>query len=89
MSWVRPDPESFPDLPHTPVNPRLYDVGSWSEAWYKVYRARRVLNPGPVVCESITLSARTQLLLHAVGCVFAPQMGHALDNRLRGTTCWH
>ena len=32
----------------------------------KKYRTNRFLNPGPVVCESITLSARPQLLLYRI-----------------------
>ena len=31
--------------------------------WVRPYCTQRVLNPGPVVCESITLSARPQLPL--------------------------
>ena len=41
----------------------------------RTYRAKRVLNQGPVVCEFVTLSARPQLLL----CVdrFAPEAIHS------------
>ena len=63
MSWVRPDREIIlPDLPHTSEHSAVYG-GSRSEALLKVYRTHRVLNPGPVVCESITLTARPQMLL--------------------------
>ena len=55
--------KSFPDLPHTPANSQLdavMVVNSWKLS--RKYRTNRVLNPGPVVCESITLSARPQRL---------------------------
>ena len=58
MSWVRPDRD-------TPANAQLYDavmvVASLKLG--RKYRANRVLNSGPVVCESITLSAHPKLLL--------------------------
>ena len=50
----------FLDLPQTLVNAQLYDavmVVNQSEAWYEVYRTHWTLTPGPVACESITLSA--------------------------------
>ena len=56
-----PTGKSFPDLPHTPAYAQLYD-GSQLEAPYKEYCALRVLNPRSVICKSIMLSARPQLL---------------------------
>ena len=55
---------SFPDLPHTPGNAQLNDAFNLvvSQKLGRKFRTNRVLNPGPVVCESITLSARPQLL---------------------------
>ena len=49
--------------PHTPANAQLDAVMVVnSQKLNRKYRANRVLNPGPVVCESSTLSARPQLL---------------------------
>ena len=60
MSWVRPDWEI---LPHTPANAQLDAVMVVnSRKLSRKYRTNRVLNPGPVVCESSTLSARPQRL---------------------------
>ena len=56
--------KSFPDLPHTPANAQLdavMVVNSWKLS--RKYRTNRVLNPGHVVCECSTLSARPQRLL--------------------------
>ena len=56
LSW-----KSFPDLPHTTANAQLdavMVVNSWK--FSRKYYTNQVLNPGPVVCESITLSARPQ-----------------------------
>ena len=50
----------FPDLPHAPANAQLYDAVMVAVS-QKI--GRQVLNTGPIVCESITLSARPQLLL--------------------------
>ena len=59
MSWVRPD------LPHTPANAQLDAVIVVnSRKLSRKYRTNRVLNPGPMVCESSTLSARPQRLPH-------------------------
>ena len=66
MSWVRPDREILPrPYTHTGECSTLWCCygGSQSEARWKVYRTHWVLNPGPVVCESITLSTSPQLLL--------------------------
>ena len=55
--------KSFPDLPHTPANAQLDAVMVVnSRKLSRKYRTNRVLNPGPVVCESSTLSARPQRL---------------------------
>ena len=56
--------KSFPDLPHTPANAHLYDAVMVvvSGKLGIEYRTNPVLNSGPVACESITLSARPQLL---------------------------
>ena len=64
LSWVIPERESYPDPPHTPANAQLYDAVMVvvSRKLGRKYRTNRVLNPGPVVCEFITLSARPQLL---------------------------
>ena len=63
MSWVRPAWEILPDLPHTPANAQLDAVMVVnSRKLSRKYRTNRVLNPGPVVCESSTLSARPQRL---------------------------
>ena len=51
------------DLPHTPANAQLDAVIVVnSRKLSRKYRTNRVLNPGPVVCESSTLSARPQRL---------------------------
>ena len=59
MSLVKPTGKSFPDLPHKQANDQLYDavmvVGS--QKLGRKYRTIRILNLGPVVCESSTLSA--------------------------------
>ena len=55
MSWVRPDREILPDLPHTQVNAQLYDadmVVVSRKLGREGIRTHRVLNPGTVVCES-------------------------------------
>ena len=63
MSWVRSDREITPDLPHTPANAQLYDA-----VMVVVRRSGEIvafppsLQPGPVVCEFIPLSAHP--LLH-------------------------
>ena len=55
--------KSFPDLLHTPANAPLDAVMVVnSRKLRRKYCTNRVLNPGPVVCESITLSARPQRL---------------------------
>ena len=53
LSW-----KSFPDLPHTPANAQLYDADMVvvSRKPGIKYSTHQVLNPGPVVCKSITLS---------------------------------
>ena len=66
LSWVR----SFPDLPHTPANAQLYDAVMVSRKLSRKYRTNRILNPGPVVCQSITLFARPQLLLWTFGITY-------------------
>ena len=66
MSWVRPDQEILPDLPHTPANAqvmRLWCCYGGSQKFGRKRTALAVLNLGPVECESITLYARPQLLL--------------------------
>ena len=62
MSWVRHNQEILiPDLPHTPANTQLDAIMvAISRKLGRKHRTKRVLNPGPVVCESITLSARPQ-----------------------------
>ena len=64
MSWVRPVREIHPLLPHTTVNAQLYDAVMVvvSKKLGRRNLTNRDLNPGHVVCESITLSARPQLL---------------------------
>ena len=65
MPWVRSDREILPrPSAHTSKRSTFWCwyCGSQSEAQKKVYRTHQVLNPGTVVCKSITLSARTQLL---------------------------
>ena len=58
MSW-----EILPDLSHTPANAQLDAVMVVnSRKLSRKYHTNWVLNPGPVVCESSTLSARPQLL---------------------------
>ena len=61
MSWVRPVREIHP---HTPANAHLYDTVMMIVSWKfgRKYRTNQVLNPGPVICESIALSAHPQLL---------------------------
>ena len=64
MSWIRPNWEILPDLPHTPANAQLNDavmVVAIRKLGRK-YPSNRVLNLGPVVCKSITLSAHPQQL---------------------------
>ena len=67
MFWVRPDREILPKpSTHTPVKRSTLWCcygGCQSEAQYKVYRTHWVLNPGSVVCEYISLSTRSLLLL--------------------------
>ena len=57
MSWVRLD------LPLTPANAQLYDavMVAVSQKLDRKYHTNWVLNPGPVVSKSITLSAHQQL----------------------------
>ena len=64
MSWVRPDREILPrPSTHTPANAQLDAVMVViNRKLGRKYRTNGVLNPGPMVCESITLSARPQLL---------------------------
>ena len=53
MSWVRPDLEVLPDLPHTTANAQLDAVMVViSRKLARKYRTNQVLNPGPLVCES-------------------------------------
>ena len=60
MSWVRPNRETLPrSSTHTHQRKLNLMLSWWSS---RKYRTNRVLNPGPVVCESITLSARPQRL---------------------------
>ena len=66
MSWWDPTGKSFHDLPHTPANAQRDAVMVViSRKLGRKYRTIRVLNAGPVVCESITLSAHPQRLLHS------------------------
>ena len=53
-----------PSLTHTPANAHLYDAVMVvvSRKLARKYHTNRVLILGPVVCESITLSTRPQLL---------------------------
>ena len=69
MSWVRPDREILPrPSTHTPANAQLDVVMVVnSRKLSRKYRTNRVLNPGPVVCESSTICARPQRLPGAVG----------------------
>ena len=64
MSWVTPDREIIPrPSTHTPANAQLdAAIVVNSRKLNRKYRTNRVLNPGPVVCESSTLSARPQRL---------------------------
>ena len=61
--------KSFPKLPHTPANSQLYDnyIVVVSRKLGRKYSTNRVLNPRPLVCESITLFDRPQLLLMKLG----------------------
>ena len=63
MSWVRPDREILP-RPSTHTSNAQVDAAIVvnSRKLSRKYRTNRVLNPGPVVCESSTLSARPQRL---------------------------
>ena len=64
MSWVRLD-RAILHRPstHTPTNALLDAVMVVnSRKLGRKYRTNRVLNPGPVVCESMTLSVRPQRL---------------------------
>ena len=61
MSWVRLTGKYLPDLQHTPGEAKFYDAVMVIVS-QKLDRKYRVLNPGPVVCESITQSAHPQLL---------------------------
>ena len=56
--------KAFTDFLHTQANAQLYDAVRVvvSRQLGRMYRINQVLNPGPVVCESITLSARSRLL---------------------------
>ena len=55
--------KSFPDIPQTPANAQLDALMVVnSRKLSRKYHTNRVLNRGPVVCESITLSARPQRL---------------------------
>ena len=49
---------------HTPANAQLYDAGMVvvSRKLGRKYRTNQVLNPGPVVCKSLSISAHPQLL---------------------------
>ena len=63
-SWVRPDRDILPDLPqleaNAPFNDAVSVVVRQKLGWNCT---RQVLNPGPVVYEPITPSARLQLFL--------------------------
>ena len=52
-------------LPRPSTHSELYNGGMVVVSWElgRKYRTHRVVNPGPAVCEFITLSARLQLLL--------------------------
>ena len=55
--------KSFRDLPHTPANAQFDAVMVVnSRKLSRKYRTNRVSNPGPVVCESSTISTRPQRL---------------------------
>ena len=60
MSWVRLDQEILP-RPSTHTS-KLFDTDrvEVSQKAARKYRTNLVLNPGPVMCKSITLSARPQ-----------------------------
>ena len=64
MSWVRPEWEM---LPRSSTHPSKHstDSGMVVVSWKlgRKFSISRVLNPVPVVCESITQSARLQLLI--------------------------
>ena len=97
MSWVRPDQEILPDLPQTPANAQFYNAVMVvvSRKLGRKYHTNRVLNPGPVMCESITLSARPQLLpgfghTHVIRIMYPTYMdkttalaGQSYDYRIR------
>ena len=61
MSWVRPIQEI---LPHTPASAQLYDTDMVVVRRKLCIKFHTIqgLNPGPVVCASITLYACRQLL---------------------------
>ena len=63
MSRVRPDREILP-RPSTYTSERSTDSGMVvvSRKLGRKYCTNQLYNPGPVVCESITLSARPELL---------------------------
>ena len=66
-SWVRPDREIYPRLStYTAANAQLYNAGMVVIS-QKLGRKFTVPNLGLLVCESITLSARPQLLLYHRG----------------------
>ena len=60
--------EILPDLPHTPANAQLCDAVMVvaSRNISRKYRTHRVLNPGPVVCKSITTRSPTAAFLPSV-----------------------
>ena len=67
MSWLTPDREILP-RPSTNTSPQLCDAVMVvvSRKLGRKYHTNRDLNPRPVVCESITLSAHPQLLPYSV-----------------------
>ena len=60
MSWVRSDREILPPPFHSQLDAVMVQV---SRKLCRKYRTNQVLNPGPVVCEPITLPAGPQVLL--------------------------
>ena len=62
IHYYRPDLKEILPSASTHTSERCYG-GSQSVVWYKVHHTCRFLNPGPMMCESITLYVHTRLLL--------------------------
>ena len=75
--------KSFPDIPQTTANAQLDAVMVVnSRKLSRKYHTNRVLNRGPVVCESIALSARPQRLtdFNAILCWLDGRVGIRIES---------